>query len=106
MRSEILLIIIGMGAVTYLPRWLPLAFLSRRPLPAWLVDWLDFIPAAVLSALILPAIMTTGEPRRIELMNPALWVSLPTFFFALRTKSLAGTVLVGMGMYWLISLLI
>ena len=106
MRSEILLIIVGMGAVTYLPRWIPLAFLSRRPLPAWLVDWLDFIPAAVLSALILPAIMTTGEPRSIDLMNPALWVSLPTFFFALKTKSLAGTVLVGMGMYWLISLLI
>ena len=46
MRSEILLIIIGMGAVTYLPRWLPLAFLSRRPLPAWLVDWLPAVIAA------------------------------------------------------------
>jgi len=105
MRSELLLIIVGMGIVTYLPRWLPLAFLSRRPLPPWLIEWLDFIPAAVLSALILPAVMTTGEPRRIDLMNPALWVSLPTLFFALRTKSLAGTVLAGMGMYWLISLL-
>ncbi|MBU2235134.1 MAG: AzlD domain-containing protein, partial [Proteobacteria bacterium] len=42
MRSEILLIIIGMGVVTYLPRCLPLFLLSRRPLPPWLIDWLDF----------------------------------------------------------------
>ena len=52
MKGEIIPIIIGMGIVTYIPRWLPLFFLSRRRLPPWLIDWLDFIPAAILSALI------------------------------------------------------
>jgi branched-subunit amino acid transport protein len=106
MRAEIFLIIIGMGIVTYLPRWFPLLLLSRRPLPHWLADWLDFIPAAILSALVLPSILTVGEPREIEWFRPELWVAFPTFCFAWKTRSLAGTVIVGMGLYWLVSLLV
>jgi branched-subunit amino acid transport protein len=101
MKVEIIPIIIGMGIVTYIPRWLPLFFLSRRRLPALLIDWLDFIPAAILSALVLPSIVTTGEPRHLVWVKPDLWVALPTLVFALKTKSLAGTVVIGMAFYWL-----
>jgi branched-subunit amino acid transport protein len=103
MKGEIILIIIGMGVVTYIPRWLPLFVLSRRGLPPWLVLWLDFIPAAILSALILPAILTAGSPRQLEWNRLDLWVAIPTLLFALRTRSLAGTVIIGMALYWLIS---
>ena len=103
MRGEILSIIIGMGIVTYLPRWLPLFFLSRRRLPPWLIDWLGFIPAAILSALILPSLVTTGEPRYFLWIKPELWVAIPTLVFALVTKSLAGTVVTGMALYWLVT---
>ena len=106
MRCEILWIILGMGAVTYLPRWLPLFLLSRRPLPGWLVDWLDFIPAAILSALVLPAVLTVGEPRQIDWLKPDLWVTLPTLLFAWETRSLAGTVILGMGLYWIVTSLL
>ena len=101
MNSEILLIIIGMGAVTYIPRWVPLYLLSRRVLPAWFVQWLDFIPAAILSALILPAVLTVGEPRRFDPLRPEFLLSLPTLLVAVKTRSLAGTVLTGMGLFWL-----
>ncbi len=103
MISETIPIIIGMGIVTYLPRWIPLFFLSKYPIPRWLVDWLDFIPAAILSALILPGIFTTGEPRQFDWNKPDLWVAIPTLLFAFKTKSLAGTVIVGMALYWLVS---
>lgn len=103
MKSEIIPIIIGMGVVTYIPRWLPLFFLTRRRLPFWLIDWLDFIPAAILSALILPALVTTGEPRHLVWVKPDLWVAVPVLIFALKTKSLAGTVVIGMALYWLAS---
>jgi branched-subunit amino acid transport protein len=103
MRIEMVLIIIGMGIVTYIPRWMPLFFLARRRLAPWLRDWLDFIPAAILSALILPSILTTGEPRHIEWGRPDLWAAIPTFLFALKTKSLGGTVVIGMFAYWLAS---
>ncbi len=101
-RIEYLLLMIGMGLVTYIPRWVPLFYLSRRRLPQWLVDWLELIPVAILSALVLPEILTLGDPRKLDLFNPKLLVALPTFAFALKTKSLGGTVVIGMLLFWLV----
>lgn len=98
--KDYLLLLLAMGAVTYLPRWAPVFFLSRRKLPNWLVDWLDLIPAAILSALLVPALVLSGEPRVFSLMRPELWVAVPTLLFALKTRSLGGTVLVGMFLFW------
>jgi len=96
-----LYILLGMGIVTYVPRWLPLMFLSNRRLPEWFEQWLDLIPAAILSALILPILITTGEPRHLDLLRPELFVAVPTLLFAVKTRSLAGTVVVGMLLFWL-----
>jgi len=100
-NSEYLILVIGMGLVTYLPRWIPLFFLSRRNLPQLVIEWLDLIPAAILSALPFPALVTTGAPRHLALFQPELLVAIPTFAFALKTKSLGGTVIVGMLLFWL-----
>ena len=99
--SEYLAVLIGMGLVTFLPRWLPLVYLTKRNLPAWLVEWLDLIPAAILSALLLPELVTAGAPRSLDLLRPELAVAVPTFLFAIFTKSLGGTVITGMLLYWL-----
>lgn len=101
MNFEILLIIVCMGAVTYIPRWLPLHLLTRREMPSWFIEWLDFIPAAILSALILPSILTVGEQRRLDFLTPEFLLSLPTLMVAVKTRSLAKTVLAGMGLFWL-----
>lgn len=101
MKADYLWLVLGMGIVTYLPRWAPLIFLSGRRLPEWLRQWLDFIPAAVLSALILPTLVTNGEPRQLLLFQPALLVSVPTLIFAWKSRSLAGTVIVGMALFWI-----
>jgi len=100
--SDYVLLILGMGLVTYIPRWIPLISLTRRKLPDIFVEWLDLIPAAILSAILLPALLTTGEPRHLDFLQPGLLVAVPTFIFALITKSLGGTVVVGMLLYWLI----
>jgi branched-subunit amino acid transport protein len=92
--------ILGMGIVTYIPRWLPLVFLADRKLPEWFEQWLDLVPAAILSALILPILITTGEPRHLDLMRPELIVAVPTFIFAVKIRSLAGTVILGMLLFW------
>lgn len=98
---EYLFLFAGMGMVTYIPRWVPLLFLAHRRLPQWLVDWLSLIPTAILSSLLAPILLTKAEPRSCVLDKPELLVAIPTLIFALKTKSLGGTVLVGMLLYWL-----
>lgn len=103
-QEEYYVLVFGMGVVTYLPRWFPLFFLSRRNLPQLVVEWLDLIPAAILSALLFPSLVTGGEPRHLLLFQPELLVGIPTFVFALKTKSLGGTVIIGMLLFWLVGL--
>jgi len=91
----------GMGLVTYLPRALPLLYLSHKQLPQWLVDWLELIPVAILSALLAPTLFADSAPRNLNLGKPELLVAIPTLIFAWKTRSLGGTVLVGMLLYWL-----
>ncbi len=96
-----LFLIIAMGAVTYFPRMLPLAVLSRRRLPHWFAEWLEFIPPAILSALLAPTLFAQGNPRLFVLGKIELLAALPTLLFALKTRSLAGTVVIGMLFFWL-----
>jgi branched-subunit amino acid transport protein len=99
--KEYMAVIIGMGLVTFIPRWLPLIYLTKRSLPSWLVEWLDFIPAAILSAILLPALVTDSATKSIDLGRPEFIVAIPTFLFAVATKSLGGTVIVGMVLFGL-----
>ena len=96
---DYLILIFCMGAVTYLPRMLPLVALSRRRLPTWFTEWLELIPPAILSALLAPTLLASAEPRLLSLGKPELLAAVPTLLFAIRTRSLAGTVLVGMMCY-------
>jgi branched-subunit amino acid transport protein len=99
-NADYFLLLLGMGLVTYIPRWFPLFFLSQRKLPKWLIEWLDFIPVAILSALVLPELLTSGAARHLDFSQPKLWVAIPTFIVALLSKSLGGTVLFGMLLFW------
>jgi len=99
--NEYLFLFAGMGLVTYLPRALPLLYLAHKEMPQWLVDWLSLIPVAILSALLAPSLFTDSASRSFDFGKPELLVAIPTLIFALRTRSLGGTVLVGMFFYWL-----
>jgi branched-subunit amino acid transport protein len=103
--DKYLLCILGMGLVTYLPRWLPLALLPQRDIPQTLKEWLGFIPATILSALVAPAIFldSTGG---FHVLQARFLAAIPTLIFALKTRSLGGTVIVGMFIYWLTNKLI
>jgi branched-subunit amino acid transport protein len=95
-----LMLMLAMGAVTYLPRMLPLVMLSRRTLPVWFTEWLELIPAAILSALIAPTLFAQSAPRVFSLGKMELLAALPALLCAIKTRSLAGTVVVGMLCYW------
>ncbi|UTR11163.1 AzlD domain-containing protein [Evansella sp. LMS18] len=53
--------IVGMGAVTYIPRLLPLIMLNTENWPKWSKRMLSRVPYAVLGALIFPGILTVHE---------------------------------------------
>jgi len=90
-----------MGLVTYLPRALPLIYLAHRKMPQWLIEWLALIPVAILSALLAPTLFADGGNRNLAFGKIELLVAIPTFLFSLKTRSLGGTVMVGMLLYWL-----
>ena len=100
---EFILLFAAMGIVTYLPRWLPLVYLAHKRMPVWLVDWLSLIPVAILSSLLAPGLFVDGH--NLSFNKTDFWVAIPTLLFALKTKSLGGTLLAGMLLFWLAGML-
>ena len=93
--KRLVLIFLGMWSVTYFPRMLPLLALSQVRLPETLLSWLSYLPAAILSALILPgAIMRNGavDPG---MTNPAMWALVASFLVAVKTRNLILTMVAG-----------
>ena len=96
MEKTIIAVIIGAALINYTARSLPLVFLSRVSLPPLAMEWLGFVPAAVLAALVAPEILTQDGHLNISFGNKNLLAALPTLAVALKTKSLAYTVITGM----------
>ncbi len=90
--------IVGMTLVTYIPRLLPVIFLSSKRLPRFLVTWLSYIPAAVLAALVAPTLLVDQERINLASSNVFLWAAIPTALVAWKTKNLFLSVLLGMGL--------
>ncbi len=103
-QQEILIIIAGMAAVTYLPRLFPALLLAQRSLHPALARWLGYIPCAVLAAMLLPSLLVQEGRISFAWDNIFLWAALPTFLVAWKTKSLFGSVAVGMGCVALVRL--
>jgi branched-subunit amino acid transport protein len=96
-QQTIFLTIVGMMAVTYIPRALPVLALARRALPESVIRWLGFIPVAVLSAMLVPSLIASKEGLDFSTNNIFLWAALPTFLVCWKTKSFVGAVVTGMG---------
>jgi branched-subunit amino acid transport protein len=93
-------LISGMALVTFACRYPMLALVSRVTLPAGVVDALKFIPPAVLTAIIMPAVMAPTGRLALELGNPYLVAALASCWVAWRTKHLLMTIVVGITVWW------
>jgi branched-subunit amino acid transport protein len=58
-------LILGMMAVTYLPRLLPLLTLSKRPLPPAVRRFFLYVPYTALGALIVRGALSAGPELRL-----------------------------------------
>jgi branched-subunit amino acid transport protein len=101
-RPEFLALVLACAAVTAVPRVLPLVLLAKIELPRWLLAWLAYVPVAVLAALLaIEVLVVEGRPA-LSAANPSLLAILPALAVAGFTRSLIGTVVVGLGAYWLL----
>ena len=57
-------VILAVGALNYLSRLSFIAAFGRRSMPAWLARSLKFVPAAMLTALVLPDDRRRPDGRR------------------------------------------
>ncbi len=88
-----------MAFVTFLPRFFPMALLARRTLPERVRKGLEYFPISILSAIVFPILFFNGEGR-MEIQPQYLLAAIPVVLFAWKVKSLWGSVLLGMVVYW------
>lgn len=90
--------IAGMALATFAIRALPLATLQGAP-PAWLERALRYVPPAIFSALVLPALLA---PEGRLAAGPHVWAGLVGAAVAFRTRNMALTIVAGLAAYVLL----
>src|SRR5690242_15146889 len=93
--NEILLIL-GMMLVTFGVRYLMLAMVGRLQLPSYLIRALSYVPVAVLTAIIVPAVLMPEGAIDIGIDNAYLVAGLLALIVSWRTKNLLATIVIGM----------
>ncbi len=99
-----ILLIIGMFAVTFGVRYLPILLSGRLEFPDAIERALRFVPVAVLTALILPMILLPDGEWALGLDNPYLIASLVSVVVAAWRRSLMLTIVVGLSVFFIIRL--
>jgi branched-subunit amino acid transport protein len=82
----------GMALVTFLPRWGVLAVLGRLEMPEPMFRALRFVPPAVLSAIIVPALLLKDGQIYVALDNSYLIAGVFSALVAWRTRNLLLTI--------------
>lgn len=100
--TTVWLIMLAIGIGTYGMRLSFIHLAGRLPLPQGLTRALRFVPAAVLSALVAPAILQWDPASGLDVANdlPRLVAGLTAAIVAWTTRGVLSTLIVGMGVLW------
>lgn len=91
----------GMALVTFTIRYSMFALAGRVEFPDWLVSSLRYVPPAVLTAIIVPAVLIpTGDTLNFSYTNAYLVGALVAFGVGWFSKNLLLTILFGMLVFW------
>ena len=101
------LLMIATGLFTFATRFIMFSGPGRASLPSWLVDALNYVPIAVLTAIIVPAVLIDPVGTTIAIVdNPRLYAALVAIAVALWTRQVVLTIVAGLGMLWLLQWLL
>ena len=94
-------LVVGMACATYLCRYPVLALVTRINLPPVVIDAMQFVPVAVLTAIIAPVVLAPAGVLALTYHNRYLVAAVATTMVAWRSRNLLLTIGVGMGVWWL-----
>lgn len=100
--------ILAIGAGTFALRFSFIELAGRIALPVSMTRALRFLPPAVLSAIIVPAVLRHGPASDLYfgIDNPRLAAAVVAALVAWLTKSVVATLATGMATLWLIGWMI
>ena len=90
------------GLLTLSMRFVMFSDLAPRQLPGWLEEALGFVPVAVLTAIIVPAVIISPEGRLMLAGNSKLPAALVAVTAALVTRSVLATITSGLAFMWVL----
>jgi len=94
------IIMIVTGLLTFWMRFVMFSGLTPRTLPRSLEDALDFVPIAVLTAIIVPAVVFTDGNTLAIADNTRLPAAIIATVVALLTRSVVMTIIAGLMASW------
>lgn len=94
--------IVGMGLITFALRLSLFLLPERVNLPPWLLQSLRYVPAAVLSAIILPEMLMSNGMLDVSLSNDRLLAGIVAIVVAWRVRNVFVVVAAGMIILWLL----
>lgn len=99
MNESSLWLAVGLSVLfTLLLKTAPITLLKGDSLPLLLRRWLDFVPVAVMAAMVGPDVFIYDGKFDISFQNLFLVVSIPTLIVAIFTKNYFVTIAVGIGL--------
>jgi branched-subunit amino acid transport protein len=104
--SGIWITMIGVGILTFLPRFSFIALLERWQAPIIVQRALRFVPVAVLTAIIVPELVLSTGKLDVSPTNLRLLAGLVAVLVAWKTKNVVWTILAGMAVFWLLRLVL
>ncbi len=94
------IVIGGLAVGTFLIRSLPLWFYGRARGPEWLERLLRHVPAAALTALIVPGVLYTKVDGAYSPAPERVLAGLAALLVAVRTRNVIATLATGMVVLW------
>lgn len=95
-------LIMGMMALTFGPRYLPFNLAGRIHLPPLLTRALNYVPIAVLTAIIAQSTLIRNGSLQLNADNHHLLAATIAFAVALTTKHMFLTILVGLASFGMV----
>lgn len=93
------ILIFGMMVLTFIPRYIPMALADRFHIPPVLRKSLEYVPIAVLSAIIAQTTFVKGGTLDFSPENAYLYGVIAAFATSLATRKLFLTILIGLIAY-------